>query len=74
MDGGYPEQLPVPNAAKASYSPDGQRIAYTPLGDPFNEWKNYRGGLQTRVWIYDVNDHSVVEITGVCARCQKHAG
>jgi tricorn protease len=62
VEGGYPEQLPVPNAFNASYSPDGQKIAYTPLDEPFHEWKNYRGGLQTRVWIYDVNDHSVVEI------------
>ena len=62
VDGGYPDLLPIPNAAEASYSPDGLRIAYTPLPEVFQEWKNYRGGAQSRIWIYDVNDHSVVEI------------
>jgi len=62
VNGGHPDQLPIPNAFKASYSPDGHKIAYTPLPEPFNQWKNYRGGMQTRIWIYDVNDHSVVEI------------
>ena len=62
VDGGHPEQLPIPNAFKADYSPDGRMIAYTPLSEPFNQWKNYRGGTHTRIRIYDVNDHSVVEI------------
>jgi tricorn protease len=62
VDGGHPEQLPIPNAFKAGYSPDGRKIAYTPLSEPFNQWKNYRGGTHTRIWIYDVNDHSVVEV------------
>jgi tricorn protease len=62
VDGGHPTQLPIPNAFKASYSPDGQRIAYTPLSERFNQWKNYRGGTQTRIWVYDVNDHGVIEI------------
>ncbi|UCD25879.1 MAG: PD40 domain-containing protein [Gemmatimonadota bacterium] len=60
--GGHAEQLPIPNAFKASYSADGGRIAYTPLYEPFTQWKNYRGGTQTRIWIYDVADHSVIEV------------
>jgi tricorn protease len=62
LAGGHPEQLPIPHAFKASYSPDGSRIAYTPLYEPFNEWKNYRGGTATRIWVYSTADHSVVEI------------
>ncbi len=31
VDGGHAEQLPIPNAVNASYSPDGQKIAYRPL-------------------------------------------
>ncbi len=60
--GGQAKQLPIPTAFHASYSPDGNYIAYTPLPEPFNQWKNYRGGRQTRIWIYDVRDHEVVEI------------
>ncbi len=61
-DGGHPDQLPIPHAFKASYSPDGSHIAYTPLYEAFNQWKNYRGGTATRIWIYDVADHSVQQI------------
>ena len=60
--GGHPEQLPIPHAFKATYSPDGAKIAYTPLYEAFTQWKNYRGGTTTRIWIYDVADHSVVQI------------
>ena len=60
--GGHPDQLPIPHAFKATYSPDGSKIAYTPLYEAFTQWKNYRGGTATRIWVYDVGDHSVVQI------------
>ena len=31
VKGGIEEALPIPNAARATYSPDGQRIAYSPI-------------------------------------------
>ncbi len=62
VDGGMPEQLPIPNAAKATYSPDGSHMAYLPLGERFRQWKNYRGGTHSRLWLYDTADHSVEEI------------
>ena len=31
VEGGVEEQLPIPNAFQATYSPDGRRIAYNPL-------------------------------------------
>ena len=62
IDGGQVEQLPIPHAFRASYSPDGSQIAYTPLSEPFVQWKNYRGGRQTRIWVYNTTDHEVVEI------------
>ena len=62
IEGGFPERLDVPNAFKATYSPDGSHIAYTPLGERFNQWKNYRGGTVSRIFLYDVSDHSVVQI------------
>jgi tricorn protease len=61
-EGGFPEKLPIPNAFKATFSPDGSKIAYTPLYEPFTQWKNYRGGTATRIWLYDRSDHSVEEI------------
>lgn len=62
VEGGFPEQLPIPHANHAVFSPDGSKIAYTPLSEPFNQWKHYRGGRTTRIWIYDREDHSVVEV------------
>ncbi|MEO7313695.1 MAG: DPP IV N-terminal domain-containing protein, partial [Ginsengibacter sp.] len=55
-------QLPIPNAFWASYSPDGKSIAYTTIADRFEQWKNYRGGTMSRIWLYNTKDHSVVEI------------
>lgn len=60
--GGVPERLPVPTGYKAALSPDGQYLAYTPLPEAFNQWKNYRGGRISRIWIMDLSDLSVTEI------------
>jgi tricorn protease len=62
VEGGYPEQLPIPRAYLASYSPDGGHIAYTPLGNAFGTWKRYRGGRTTPTWIIDLSDWTHVEI------------
>lgn len=62
LDGGMPERLPVPNAWWARLSPDGSRIAYTPIADRHLQWKNYRGGTQARIWVYGRADHAVVEV------------
>src|SRR5689334_23322890 len=44
VGGGVETPLAIPHAARASYSPDGKKIAYDPLGPPFLQWKHYRGG------------------------------
>jgi tricorn protease len=69
LDGAFPEKLPIPTAFKATYSPDGAKIAYTPLYEPFNQWKNYRGGTATRIWIIDMADYSIVQIPQPDSRC-----
>jgi tricorn protease len=56
--GGFPARLDLPRAVKASYSPDGSRLAYTPLGERFRQWKNYRGGTVTTIWLYTFADHA----------------
>jgi len=62
IKGGYPEALKIPNAFRATYSPDGTRIAYNPLYDAFTQWKHYRGGTVSVIWIYKFSDHSVEKI------------
>ncbi len=69
VEGGFPEQLRLPRAYKATYSPDGTQMAYTPLGERFLQWKNYRGGTVSTIWIYRFSDHSVEKIMQPEGRC-----
>ncbi len=59
VTGGMPTQLSIPHASQACYSPDGQQIAYTPLADRSVQWKHYRGGAHSQIWIYHGDDHHV---------------
>jgi tricorn protease len=59
---GAEQQLPIPNGFWASYSPDGASIAYTTIPDRFEQWKNYRGGTMSRIWLYDTKSHGITEI------------
>ena len=49
--GGLPERLPIPHGLRASYSTDGKKIAYIPIQERFFQWKNYRGGTTSRIWV-----------------------
>jgi tricorn protease len=69
LTGGMPTQLPIPNGVQAAFSPDDERIAYTPLSDRTGQWKNYRGGTHSRIWIYRKSDHSVEAIPQPKGRC-----
>ena len=62
IEGGPETKLPIPNAARASYSPDGKRIAYNPIAGRFDQWKHYRGGTASVIWLYDVATHAVEKI------------
>lgn len=63
VNGGNVSQLKVPTAFWASYSDDNSMIAYTPNSDAFNQWKHYRGGTITRIWLFDTNSYEVEEIS-----------
>ncbi len=69
IQGGFPQKLTIPNAYKATYSPDGKKMAYTPLGEAFLQWKNYRGGTTSTIWIYTMADFSVEKIPQPEGRC-----
>jgi tricorn protease len=59
VTGGPAKELEIPNAYFASYSPDGSRMAYTPIPDAFKQWKHYRGGSVARIWLFSFKDMSV---------------
>jgi tricorn protease len=69
VNGGFPEEFKIPTIFRAAFSPDGQYIAYNPLPDAFAEWKHYRGGRVSEIWILKVSDYSVVKIPQPEGRC-----
>ena len=69
VKGGFPHSLEIPNSFRAAYSPDGQRMAYTPLGEAFGQWKHYRGGTNSRILLYTFSDRSVEQIPQPEGRC-----
>src|SRR5262249_52946874 len=69
LTGGMPTQLPIPWAAEACYSPDGEFIAYNPNRDVTGIWKHYRRGTHRRLWVYNVKTHEVTEIPQPKDRC-----
>ena len=66
VEGGFPEQLPLPMAEDGSYSPDGSHLAYVPFtnfSDPSRRGlKHYRGGTASPIWIADLADSSVEKV------------
>ena len=69
VEGGFPEPLLIPNANRAAFSPDGKRMAYTPLREAFHQWKNYRGGTVSEIWLIAFSDYAVEKIPQPEGRC-----
>ncbi|MEM9293145.1 MAG: PDZ domain-containing protein [Acidobacteriota bacterium] len=62
VDSGFPQLVPLPSAASGAETSDGSLIAYNPLREVFRQWKGYRGGTHSRIWVYDTADASVVQV------------
>lgn len=62
VEGGFPEELPLPMAVQGAFSPDGAHLAYTPLSPAFLTWKRYRGGRTSPIWIADLKDSRIEKI------------
>ncbi len=63
LDGGLETPLQIPEAGGGTFSPDGRRIAYTPISREFRTWKRYKGGRAQDVWIYDLDKDTAKRIT-----------
>jgi tricorn protease len=61
--GGLPEKLPLPYGEFGVISPDGKKIAYTPLSAVFRTWKRYRGGLAPDIFIFNLESKASENIT-----------
>jgi tricorn protease len=62
LTGGVPKALPFPMGTMASFSPDGQQLAYVPGFKWQEAWKRYRGGQAYTIWIARMSDSKVYEI------------
>lgn len=63
IDGGLPEQIPVPRGGFCSFSPDGTRLAYNRIFREFRTWKRYRGGMADEIWVFDFKTKKLEQIT-----------
>lgn len=56
IEGGLAEKLSVPYGEFATYSPDGNKLAYTNKTRAFRTWKRYLGGTAPDIWIFDLKN------------------
>jgi tricorn protease len=68
VEGGVEQKLLIPHASRAVFSADGSRIAYNPLSEPFRQWKRYRGGQASQIWLFDVASHAVEKVPQPASR------
>jgi len=61
--GGLPVKLAIPYGEMASISPDGKKIAYTPVSQAVRTWKRYRGGWQADIWIFDLEKNTAENVS-----------
>ena len=61
-EGGFPDEVPLPMAKEGAFSPDAAQIAYQPLTQWQPDWKRYRGGQTSPIWIARLADSSIEKL------------
>ena len=69
VNGGFPEKMKLPSGVYGSFSPDAKKIAYSPYYPAFQQWKNYRGGRISYIWICDLKTLAVEKIPQPSGAC-----
>ena len=62
VQGGLPEALPMPTSGAGDFSPDGQRLLYSPLFRDFRTWKRYEGGWAQDLFVFDLKSREIQPI------------
>jgi tricorn protease len=63
VSGGAAMPLPMPKSGAGHFSPDGTKIVYSPLWRDFRSEKRYAGGLANVLYIFDLVNPSLQQIT-----------
>ena len=63
VDGGLPKALPMPTSGAGDFSPDGSKLAYSPLFRDFRTWKRYEGGWAQDLYYFDLTSHEARNFT-----------
>jgi tricorn protease len=53
-EGGLPEALPMPVSGGGTFSPNADKVLYSPLTREFRTWKRYQGGWAQDLYIFDL--------------------
>ena len=61
--GGLPSALPIPYGQNGSLNADGRWLAYTPNARDNRNWKRYRGGMASDVWLFDLESRESQRVT-----------
>jgi len=66
-DGTGLEELPLHEAGRGAFSPDGTKIVYNRIAREDRTWKRYKGGTAQDLWLYDFatgEDRKLTEYEG----------
>ena len=63
VEGGEPKEISLKNGGFASFSPDGNQLAYNYIFREFRTWKRYKGGMADDIRIFDFNSKKSEKIT-----------
>lgn len=63
IDGGLEKPFQIVNGGFAVFSPDAEKICFTPVDREFRSWKRYKGGRATELWVYDLKKDISEQIT-----------
>lgn len=63
LDGGLEKPLQIINGGFGVFSPDASKIVFTPVDREFRNWKRYKGGRASDLWIYDLRTDRSEQIT-----------
>ncbi len=63
VNGGEFEKFPTDRGVLASFNSDGTKLLYVRKGRPEYQWKRYKGGQHTEIWLYDYKTNKFSQVT-----------